>query len=246
MKFEAEYEISSHDLAHNNRVRPSVLLRYMMETANRHMHTQKPSYGELLAQGLAFLVSRTHLVIRKDLRAYDRVQAYTWAVQPKGASFDRCYQLICDGDVVAEAYSVFGLLNLNTQKLCRADDVTFSYGSDEPLEISTRFRLPSADFSVVGEREIRYSDVDCNAHMNNTNYADMLCDYIPDIDARRVTDVQMQYVSEAPLGERLTVKMAQCPDTVDTFAFETVRADGAVNVRALITAEKAEPQTDGF
>ena len=238
MKFTAEYQISSHDLAHNNRIRPSAVLRYMMETANRHMHTQKPSYGELLQQGLAFLVSRTHLVIHKDLHAYDRVEAYTWAVAPKGASFDRCYQLICNGEVVAQAYSVFGLLNLNTQKLCRADDVTFSYGSDEPLDIAARFRLPDVELTVVGEREIRYADIDCNAHMNNTNYPDMLCDFIPEIDGVRVTDVQIQYVSEAPLGERLTVKMGRCEQAGQTmYACETVRTDGAVNIRALITVE---------
>ncbi len=204
------------------------------------MYAQKPSYGELLEQGFAFLVSRTHLVIHKDLRAYDRVDAYTWAVEPKGASFDRCYQLLCDGEVVAEAYSVFGLLNLNTQKLCRADDVTFSYGSDEPLALSTRFRLPDVPLAVVGEREIRYADIDCNAHMNNTNYPDMLCDYIPDIDALRITDVQIQYVKEAPLGERLTVRMGRCEcDGRVQYAFETVREDGNVNIRALIEAETA-------
>ena len=236
MKFTAKYTISSHDLAHNNRVRPSAVLRYMMETANRNMHTQKPSYGELLEQGLAFLVSRTHLVIHEDLRAYDEITAETWAIEAKGASFDRCYRLLRGDTVVAEAYSVFGLLNLSTQKLCRAGDVELSYWTDEPLPIATRFRLPDVQLNVVGEREIRYADIDCNAHMNNTNYADMLCDFIPDIDAVRVTDVQIQYVNEAPLGERLTVKMG-CVD--GQYAFETVRADGTVNVRALIVTEKA-------
>ncbi len=242
MKFEAEYRISSHDLAHNNRMRPSAVLRYMMETANRNMHAQRPSYGELLEQGLAFLVSRTHLVIHKDLRAYDRVTAQTWAIEAKGASFDRCYQLICDGEVAAEAYSVFGLFNVNTQKLCRAGDVELSYWTDEPLPIATRFRLPQTEMTVVGEREIRYADIDCNAHMNNTNYPDMLCDFIPDIDAVRVADVQIQYVSEAPLGERLTVKMGRCVEAETVlYAFETLRADGSVNVRAVIAVEPAEP-----
>ena len=242
MKFTAEYKISSHDLAHNNRVRPSTVLRYMMETANRNMHAQKPSYGELLAQGFAFLVSRTHLVIHEDLRAYDDITAETWAVEAKGASFDRCYRLLRGETVVAEAYSVFGLLNLNTQKLCRAGDVELSYYTDEPLSLSTRFRLPDCELTTVGERDIRYADIDCNAHMNNTNYADMLCDFIPDIDAVRVTDVQMQYVNEAPLGERLSVRMGRVEqDGAVQYAFETLRSDGNVNVRAVITVREAQP-----
>ncbi len=246
MKFTETYRISSHDLAHNNRMRPSAVLRYMMETANRNMYVQKPSYSELLAQGYAFLVGRTHLCIYADAQAFDTVTAETWAIPEKGASFDRCYRLLKDGEVIAEAYCVFGLLNLNTKKLCRAGEVELSYYTDEPLPIPTRFRLPDCEMTVVGEREIRYADTDCNAHMNNTNYPDMLCDFIPEIDEVRVTDVQMQFVNEAPLGETLTVKMGRCEQSDKTvFAFETVRTDGAVNIRALIETVKAEPSV-GF
>lgn len=237
MKFTAEYQIASHDIAHNGRMRPSAVLRYMMETSDRHMYAQKPSYRDLLEQGYAFLVGRTHLQICEDIRPYEPLRAETWAVTPKGASFDRCYQLIQRDRVVAQAYCVFALLDLNTKKLCRAGDVSFSYWTDEPLALSTRFKLPDVPLETVGEREIRYADTDCNAHMNNANYPDMLCDFIPEIDSVRVSDVQIQYVSEAPLGERLTVRMgtvAQADKTV--YAFETLRADGAVNVRALIEA----------
>lgn len=241
MKFTEEYRISSHDLAHNNRMRPSAVLRYMMETANRNMYVQKPSYSELLAQGYAFLVGRTHVRIYADVQAFDTVTVETWAIPEKGASFDRCYRLLKDGEVVAEAYCVFGLLNLNEKRLCRAGEVELSYYTDEPLAISTRFRLPDCEMTAVGEREIRYADTDCNAHMNNTNYPDMLCDFIPEIDELRVTDVQMQFVNEAPLGETLTVKMGRCEEADKTvFAFETVRTDGAVNIRALIEAVKEE------
>ncbi len=241
MKFTETYRISSHDLAHNNRIRPSAVLRYMMETANRNMYVQKPSYSELLAQGYAFLVGRTHLCIYDDVQAYDAVTAETWAIPEKGASFDRCYRLLKDDRVIAEAYCVFGLLDVNTKKLCRAGDVALSYYTDEPLPISTRFRLPYCELSVVGEREIRYADTDCNAHMNNTNYPDMLCDFIPEIDEVRVTDVQIRFVSEAPLLEKLTIKMGRCRELDKTvYAFETLRADGTVNIHARIEVESAK------
>ena len=115
------------------------------------------------------------------------------------------------------------------------------YYTDEPLPLSTRFRLPDCEMAVAGEREIHYADTDCNAHMNNTNYPDMLCDFIPEIDEVRVTDVQIQFVSEAPLGETLTVKMGRCEESDKTvFAFETLRSDGTVNIRALIETVRVD------
>ncbi len=241
MKFIETYQICSYDLAHNNRIRAGAVLRYMMETANRNMFVQKPSYSDLLQQGYAFLVSRTHLKIYGEFQPYDTITAETWAIEEKGASFDRCYRLLRDGKVLAEAYSVFGLLNVNTGKLCRAGEIDIPYYQDEPLPLSTRFRLPDDRRTVVGTREIRYADIDCNGHMNNANYPDMLCDFIPVIDNIRITDIQLQYVSEAPLGEVLTIQRSQQPtENGFLYAFETIRSDGTVNVRALIETEFAE------
>ena len=70
---------------------------------------------------------------------------------------------------------MWALLDLNTLELCRVGAVELHYGSDEPLAISTRFRLPAVPLEEVGTRTVRYSDVDVNNHMNNTRYPDMLC-----------------------------------------------------------------------
>ena len=241
MKFVANYIVSSHDLAHNNRVRPSALMRYMMETANRNMATQKPSYGELLSRGYAFVVSRTHLQITGDLRAYDEIQVETWAVPEQGASFDRCYRILRDGDVMAEAYSVFGLLNVNTGTLCRVGEVELDYYHDEPLALSTRFQLPKTATRMVGKRTIRYSDIDCNGHMNNTNYLDMLCDYIPDIDDVQVTDVYIRYQNEAPLGAEVTLWCNEEENGAEhVYGFTGVLSDGTANITARVSVRSAE------
>lgn len=239
MRHSVTYEILSHDTGHNGEVHPSAVCRYFQETADSQMRADGPTYRQLIAQGYAFVLSRMNVRVHRPLHAYDKVTVQTWAYNPpRGVSFERYYQMYRGEELVAEAGSVWALLNLYSGELCRVGAVDLHYGSDEPLSIPTRLRLPSLAFEEVGTHTVRYSDVDINNHMNNTRYPDMLCDHIPDIDRLHVTGLLLHYVAEAPLGETLAVHRAYTEeDGHPVYWFETLRSDGTCNIRARIDAQ---------
>lgn len=238
MKFIKTYPVSSHDFAHNNTIRPSAVLRYMQETANTQLFEEKPSYAELLAMGYAFVLSRVHVKIYSSFCAYETITAESWALPESGASFDRCYRLLRGNEVLAEAYAVWALLNRHTHSLCRTGELPLHYSTDTPLAISPRLRLPKVSLAQVGEHDVRYSEIDCNGHMNNTNYPDMLCDYLPEIDSSVVTEFFIHYLSEAKLGDHLTVFHGFSPlPTGAEHVFETKHCDGSCNIRALFVTK---------
>lgn len=236
MRYTEQFRILSHDTGHNGEVHPSALCRYLQETADAQMRTDGPTYAELLQQGYAFLLSRMHIKLYRPLHAYDRITVQTWGhTPPRGVSFERYYQVYCENERIADAGSVWALLNRHTGVLCRVGTVPLHYGEEAPLPLPLRFSMTKSPLENRGHRVVRYSDVDVNNHMNNTRYADMLCDYLPHIDALRLTDIQIHYVAEAPLGETLSV---WCRDEAaehgKVFFLETRRADGTCNVRARI------------
>lgn len=239
MRHSVDYRVLSHDTGHNGEVHPSAVFRYFQETADSQMRAEGPTYRELYEQGLAFVLSRMHVRLHSTLRAYDNITVQTWAYDPpRGAAFERYYQMYRGDELVAEAGSVWALLNVKTGELCRVGSVDVHYGSDEPLDIGTRFRLPSLEWQTADTHTVRYADVDINNHMNNTRYLDMLCDRIPAIDALHITDMQIAYLAEAPLGETLAVNYAATEEDGRTvYWFETERADGKCNVRARIETE---------
>lgn len=239
MRYSTQFTVLSYDLGYNDEIRPTALCRYLQEAASRNMRVEGPSYPELLAQGYSFLLSRLNVQQYLPLYADDVITVQTWAYTPPrvGAAFPRYYQLYRGEELIAEAATIWALLNLETGELCRTDAVELHYGEDEPLDLNTRLRIPAVEWETVGTREIRYSDVDGNNHMNNTHYADMLCDFLPNPHAVRVTALQIHYVNEAPFGEVLTVRRAMTEEDGHPVAyFETLRSDGAVNVRARIDA----------
>ena len=237
MKWSEHYRVNTHDCDFSGFVRASLIQRYMQETANMQMKNEGPSNEELRERDMAFLLSRINVSIYSPLFAGDEIDVTSWGCESRGVSYNRCYQIRRDGDIIAEASSVWGLIGISDHRIIRVGEVEMGFGIDEPLELdSKRVRIPrDLNLSLVGERLVAYSDVDANHHMNNTNYPDMFCDFISDMEGRRVITMSISYAHEAPLGELLKVYTAYSDGV---YYFRTVRSsDGLVNAEANIMLE---------
>lgn len=239
MIYTEEYRINSHNCDCSGVVRPSEILRYMHETANLQMRKYGPSNDELRADNKAFILSKINLSFYRELYAFDEIRVETWAVESKGVSFYRCSRVFRNEDLVAEMVAVFALVDITTKKLCRVTDVEFGFDAEPnmlELDIPARFRIPEeVELGLIGEYTVNYSDTDVNMHMNNTNYLDVYCDYLPDYKNDRVITAVINYQAEAPLGA--TVKIYRGEDE-DGYYFRTVRDDGKVNSESLIMTDK--------
>lgn len=74
--------------------------------------------------------------------------------------------------------------------------------------------------------------------MNNTYYADVLCDRIPELaeGTHRVESFRIHYKNEAALGETITVMRNQ--NAENSYLFRTIRNDGEINIDSEITLVK--------
>lgn len=235
MKYETQFQVFATDTGRNKTARPSALLRYFQQAAGNQMMAERPTYAELFARGLAFVLVRMHVQMYRPLFEYDEITVQTWTCLEKGASFGRGYRLLRGGETIAEAMAVWALLDVNKKRLVRVKEADLHYGGDEPLSIPCRFAFPRVPLQEVAVRTVLDEDVDCNGHLNNTRYADWLCHYLP--EGACVTDLQIHYVNEAPLGAAVTV-LYGIADDGQTYVFETRLQNGECNVRALITTKK--------
>ncbi len=238
MKWSGEYRIIANDVDCNDIVSASNIFRYMQEAANSAMETDGPSYDELYDRGLAFILSRMRMSSYAPLHVHDKVELQSWACESKGVQWNRCYRILRDGLIVAEAVSVWALCGVQDKKLHRVNEFDFGYRTDDMIELDlpARFKIPEdVEMRLVGERTVEYADIDKNGHMNNAHYPDVLCSYIgTDMRGQRVISMGISYVSEAPLGETLKI-YSGVSDGV--YYVRTVRENGQVNVEAEIMLE---------
>ena len=178
MIFSQNYQIKWHDTDAARRVHPSGLLVYMQETANRQLEELGPPLEKLRDEdGKGFILSRLALAIYEPLHAYENIEVQTWITESRGLSFNRCFRILRDGKTVAEAFTVWALLELKTGNFVRVEDFHYNFDGEAPLELKVpmRIKIPrDVPLIEVGERKIAYSDIDYNMHMNNTKYPNML------------------------------------------------------------------------
>jgi acyl-CoA thioesterase FadM len=213
MIYTEKYTTTWHDTGANRAVRPTQILMYMQETANHHCAVFGIPLDKLRDErGLAFLLSRITLKFYEELYAYDEIEVQTWISEGKGLSFPRCFRIMKEGRVVAEAVSNWALMDIRAGKLVRYEDFDYGFEGEPMLEMDAprRIKFPSdVPLDLVGERKIVYSDLDYNMHMNNTKYPDMVCDFIDGIEDKKLRSMTLIYLREAHYKDTLSVYLAQ-------------------------------------
>ncbi len=221
MKYTRKMQISWHDTDAHRCVRPSKILEYMQETANRQCEESGLPLDRLRDEhGLAFILGALSMNIYGQLHAYEEIEVKTWCKEAKSYIFMRYFEIYRGEEKIAEAATTWVLIDLNTRNMVRACNYDFfkdCFYYDEP--VSAELLLPKAKLSKdavleeVGKRRIVYSDIDYNGHMNNTRYPDMLCDFLQEMsDRNTLSAISLSYVKEGTLGAELTVERGQGED----------------------------------
>ena len=209
MYFEHSYTTRWHDTDANRYLRPSAILMYLEETSGLHMIEVGRSLDDIRDRdGLAFILSKIGINFYAPISPFKDIRVETWVNGSRGYSSVRHFRLF-DGDKIAvEASTTWALIDLDKKFPVKINNFDFGFEfEDEELEsVSTRLRIPKdATLEEVGERRIVYSDIDYNMHMNNTHYPDMICDFLPDIQNKRVSQMTLSFLREAPYDNTLRV-----------------------------------------
>ena len=241
MKHTEHFLTKWHDCDPDLIIRPSQVLMYMQECANRQCRAIDLDLDEIHQRdGIGFIMSRIQVSIDAPLPPYIRIWVNTWCPPSRSYSFNRCFEIEYDGKTYARASSEWVLVHLEDKRFIKAEDFPAAslFPRDEPIdksELPRRTRIPSsAQLIEVGTREIRYSDLDYNMHMNNTKYPNMLCDFLPDAIKLRVCGMSLAFHKEAAYGDELCVERAT--DGNGTWYFRT-RKEGALCLEAMLRTE---------
>lgn len=211
-EFGWDLKIDSYMVGPDVTLRPSALLQLQQEIGERHFAQCGLGCEELLREGLVFVLTRLRTEIRRPPRLNEQVRMETWHRQAKGAQFFRCYRIVTpQGEMLAESVSAFTLVDPVEHKLLRPT-VFDRFGiigqtrSVETCPDPARIRLPEG-MTSIGEHTVRWSEIDFNGHLNNTRYADIVCDYAPGgLNGRRITGLTIGYHREARAGQTLALE----------------------------------------
>ena len=214
MMYTQEFHIPSYAVGADNRLRLSALLQLQQEIGERQMDEHGMSFKTLRDRGIAFLVTRLCSHITRLPEMGERVIFNTWHRDIKGVQFFRCYSMTdAQGNPLIDSVTAFALVDTENHRLLRPDALGEFGWPDQPDCVNNcpdpGREVPPALIEVAAFKP-RWSELDPNGHVNNTRYADYLCDNIPSgMDRKKVTDLYIRFDREIRPDDRLSICAAE-------------------------------------
>ncbi len=216
-QFQDAFCVHQYECDMQNRLSPGAALRRVQQISTGHCTAHGLTEQVYLDTHTVFLLAKTELVFHQPILVNTSITLITEAYAPVRASFLRKVSF-CDahGETLAQAHSVWVLVDTNTRRIMRRppDDIARFFAQNEAKAADISIEK-TADILPVADITARYTMCDQNGHINNTVYADILCDTT---DAALFAHTYLQkaviaYHSEVPLGKRFTVNRGALSDT---------------------------------
>lgn len=211
--------IDSRDVDGRGQCRASALLGHMQEAA-----TQAAEHGgfgrEVLMQrhNGFWMLTRMWYRLERPLKWGEELTVHTWHRGAKGAVSYRDYDLYIGDEWVGEGVSAWVMAHAETHRLIRLNSVTEmadTHGGELCKEKTLNKLKAPEQLEQLEQRIMRYSDTDINGHVNNTRYADFVCDGLrmDTLSADQyLAEMQIGYLAECRPGEVLDIRTGESID----------------------------------
>jgi len=210
--YEQNYVIPNRDVDFKKRLRLGTLFGYIQDISSMHSENIGTGVAHLANDlGVAWVLMRMRVDILRSPMLYEEIKLTTWP-QPAGKSlYDRDFTVVAaDGETIVRGSSIWILMDLEKREFVREHILDYTY-VDFPTERALseklgRIRMPEGAQPIF-DREVRYTDIDYNGHMNNAKDIDVVMDCIGMDTLRNYepTSIEVNYSNETRPGDVFTV-----------------------------------------
>ena len=213
--YEMKVSVDS-DLCKNGEIKISALMKLHEKIGELHLNVFGSKSDVLRTKhNVAFIFTKTAILIHRLPLENEEITLKTWCSELKGVRFTRNYQTFDSlGNPLTEAKCEMTTIDMVSRKIVRPSSIPgfdgFLYndelanGCDSPKKIV----LPET-LMTAGVHKAEISDIDSNHHVNNTVYADILMDALPDsFKNAKAQSLEINFVSEVLEQEEIKVSTA--------------------------------------
>lgn len=209
-RYDSRHYISECECDFALRLTAGGLLRLVQEVSTRHCTLLGVTSERYADTHTAFLLAKLCAQVYKDIPAGEEVDVSTVPSSPVRAVYHRYTTVtLGDGSLAAAIDARWVLVDTQTRRILRRAPVELGlpFGELPPpeRELPVQLTKPGEEPDFVGEEQALYSRCDQNRHMNNTRYADIICDHLPPerFDRGPVRELRISYHREVPMGGSL-------------------------------------------
>ena len=205
------YRIEAIHLDATRQVSPAVLLHFVQEAAGGHCLKLGLDWESLAQKGLFWAVIRHRLEVTRLPRQGETIRVETWPMPTTRSAFPRAAAGYDEaGNLVFRCISLWVLMDMEKRQMMLPgksgiDLDGILLGNELPAPGS----LTPCQGQVIATRQVWFSQLDRNGHMNNTRYLDWAMDLLPSALRREkpLQEASLCYLSEIREGEQIQLSL---------------------------------------
>lgn len=236
-KYSRNHTITCYEADANNIMRPTAMLDLMQEAANTNAASLGFGYDEMIETNNAWVLSRIHLRFKRYPKWRDEVNLKTWHKGIARLFYLRDFILSdCNGEILAEATSSWLIIDLNTRRLVRNNDLASSpekcTKEDAIVEPADKVVLPvDVEPELVRKHPVTWSEIDANGHVNNVKYVVWAMDAVKleDIKEKPLKELLINYDAEVMPGDVVKIYRVRIEDEEGVTYYITGKVDDKQN-----------------
>ncbi len=177
--YDETFNLRSRDCDLKDKWRPSAILETMQDVAGTHSMLLGCGRDELVKRNIVWVLSRCEVHMDRYPSSGETITVHTFPTPKRICFFPRYYIFTdCRGEMIGKAGSLWLLLDFSTRRMLPPGDIGRLI--PENKDLSVPMNLPATVGKLQGEEFVSeyrpaYTDIDVNGHVNNTRYADWLC-----------------------------------------------------------------------
>lgn len=206
--WQSEYSLRAGDFDRFDRIKPSAVLDLFQDAACQHAEELGLGFDKMLELGYLWVLVRVRFAVLAVPKRYKKVIVKTWPLKPRSLSFKREYCIEDEsGRVLIKGSSEWMIIDSKERRLISVpnlyplenfcNEVMFADKSGKLRDFNTA-NLPLLI-------ETGFCDIDVNAHVNNTKYADYVLNAISPQKEEELIEFQIDYRKEVLKGEKLEI-----------------------------------------
>ena len=163
------------------RLKPSMLLFYVQEVSGIHADTLGAGFDALMAKNLFWAILRTRVQIARLPRSGETIRVETWPMPTSRVAYPRSVVAYDEaGAEVFRAISLWCLMDTQSRSMVLpGKSGVIVEGTLRGNELAVPGSLAVKGLENTRQRQVLFSDLDRNGHMNNTRYMEWCSDLLP-------------------------------------------------------------------
>lgn len=208
--YEKTYHVDYGDADYYRRLKLSSLFNYFQDIASLHAIKLGLGVEELHTEkGVTWVLVKILVQMERFPALGEKITIETWPLEPRKLEFERDF-FVKDsaGNIIGRAVSSWVIMEVETREICRTELFPGRFPpfrQDRAIEGRIGRIKAGGQLQQVYKKQIGYSDIDINGHLNNSKYIDYIsdCFSIEKHGQHTVSSIQVNYISEALAGDSI-------------------------------------------